>query len=296
VEEVLQLQTEQETIETERAAQADDAQGVGRRQPASKAQGDSNNKPTASKSRPAASTLPHEDDDNDGNDDNDDNDDNESTHDALDAESPSNDESAGFDARGPWNFEGLVAGDSDDDNDADAALMQAELRAMLQGQAEDSDEPTAALPKDKKNKKRNRLGQRARQLLNEQKFGEAAKHVKNPKLDANKRHADQKEKARRTQQRQAKRDKAQQQQEAPLHPSWAAKLQAKAQPVQSYQGKRMVFDDEGAKPAPKRSHVQVSSVEESNLHPSWVAKQRQQQQSVQLDAFQGKKTTFSDED
>jgi len=77
-----------------------------------------------------------------------------------------------------------------------------------------------------------------------------------------------------------------------LHPSWAAKKQAKTDIVQ-FQGKKTVFGENGdsSAVAPIKPSSSPSKKSTKDVHPSWAAKQSQK---ASIQPFQGKKIVFDD--
>uniref|UniRef100_A0A0K8VW58 Serum response factor-binding protein 1 n=1 Tax=Bactrocera latifrons TaxID=174628 RepID=A0A0K8VW58_BACLA len=84
--------------------------------------------------------------------------------------------------------------------------------------------------------------------------------------------------------------------EEAVHPSWAAKQKFSAA-ITDFKGKKITFGDDGVL-QPSSDHIIASSQHDSlntltGLHPSWLAKQKQKPTII---SFQGKKTTFQDDE
>ncbi|XP_039970600.1 serum response factor-binding protein 1 [Bactrocera tryoni] len=84
--------------------------------------------------------------------------------------------------------------------------------------------------------------------------------------------------------------------EEAVHPSWAAK-QKFSTAITVFKGKKFRFGDDGVL-QPSSDHINAPSQHDSlntlkGLHPSWLAKQKQKSRII---SFQGKKTTFQDDE
>ncbi|EDQ85825.1 uncharacterized protein MONBRDRAFT_28861 [Monosiga brevicollis MX1] len=150
------------------------------------------------------------------------------------------------------------ASDDDDSDDDEAELAQ--MRADL-----------AAAEKQQK-KKKNRLGQRARQMLAERKYGNDARHKKDPSKDANLRQQKQREKAQQDRRRARQEDRG------------------------SSRSRNGGETTAGRQPRSRGSGGSTSSAAApaEPVHPSWQAKQMQKRQAVEIGAFSGKKIKFDD--
>ncbi|TPX73281.1 hypothetical protein CcCBS67573_g05448 [Chytriomyces confervae] len=126
-------------------------------------------------------------------------------------------------------------------------------------------------------KKKNRMGQRARQELYEKQFGKQANHVIKRQVEVIKHKA----------------KAAPAVVDEKVHPSWAAK-RAQKQTITAFAGNKIVFGGEGNSSAQSASAVAsgAGAAPAETLHPSWAAK-RMQSAKI-LDAPAGKKIVFGD--
>nr|XP_014091119.2 serum response factor-binding protein 1 [Bactrocera oleae] len=81
-----------------------------------------------------------------------------------------------------------------------------------------------------------------------------------------------------------------------IHPSWAAKQKFSAA-ITDFKGKKISFGDDGVLQS-SSDHIKAPLQQESlstvnGLHPSWLAKQKQK---PTITTFQGKRTTFQDDE
>lgn len=145
-----------------------------------------------------------------------------------------------------------------------AALMQHPAkptapRAGKKGTEEKTDSNQS--PEKPQKKKKKRLGQMARQKRAEKMYGERARHVVNPTVDANKRQDIRRQQKReiRSNAKASHADKGKQRvgsgqrkqpvggadEDGDLHPSWAAKRGLGDVAIKAFSGTKISFDDEG---------------------------------------------------
>ncbi|KAJ3238035.1 hypothetical protein HDU81_008506 [Chytriomyces hyalinus] len=128
--------------------------------------------------------------------------------------------------------------------------------------------------KDEK-KKKNRMGQRARQELYEKQFGKQANHVIKRQVEVIKHKA----------------KAAPAVVDEKVHPSWAAK-RAQKQTITAFAGNKIVFGGEGNSSAQSAPVVTSGAAPAETLHPSWAAKRMQSAKILDVPA--GKKIVFGD--
>eukprot|EP00055_Hartaetosiga_balthica_P015475 m.91579 g.91579 ORF g.91579 m.91579 type:complete len:435 (-) comp8875_c0_seq2:46-1350(-) len=170
---------------------------------------------------------------------------------------------------GMVGFHGMVAGDSDDEWD-DEELQ--EMKKDLMNSKQDNEG-------GKKNKKKNRPGQRIRQLRAEKQYGDKATHKKNPNKDANLRQRLKKEhqKDRWNGRGKGSSDAKGKKEEMP------SKRAKQVQPSRNQRTQSLQ----------KESDIGATASQE--MHPSWVAKQQQRKKMGKVE-FTGQRITFADED
>ena len=83
-----------------------------------------------------------------------------------------------------------------------------------------------------------------------------------------------------------------------LHPSWEAKRNQKQAPV-AFQGKKLTFDDQDAKPHQQQPISQGKKklngpVIDPDVHPSWKAKMEQKKKEQELMNVKPTKIVFDD--
>lgn len=146
---------------------------------------------------------------------------------------------------------------------------ESEIKILEEAWSSDSGEDFELAERIPSEKKKNRRGQRARQAIWEKKYGQNAKHIKNPKK--------------------IEKPVVVNQEMDKLHPSWEAKKKANLS-IPEFKGKKIVFNEHVTQKAENKNEVE-------NLHPSWEAKRKAKElmnEKIKMAKIQSNKIIFED--